>query len=131
MILLPREIYQILQIHLQACYPEEGCGLLAGDGKTAVRFYPVENELHSQTRYKMAPVAQIAAMLDIEDRGWNLLAIVHSHPHSAPYPSAIDVAEAAYPSAYTFILSLATNPPTHGLFQIKNGQISAVECAIV
>lgn len=98
---------QILE-QLQACYPLEGCGLLAGDAAagwvTAV--YPIENSLHSPTAYKMDPAQQIQAMLDLEARGWQLLAIYHSHPHGPEIPSATDVALATYPEALYVIVSL-------------------------
>jgi proteasome lid subunit RPN8/RPN11 len=40
------QIEQII-LHLEACLPEEGCGVIGGrDGKAEVIF-PVTNELHS------------------------------------------------------------------------------------
>ena len=131
MLRIPADLYNQMINHLQECYPEEGCGLLAGQGDTAVAFYPIENELHSPTRYQMAPAAQIEAMLDLEEKGWELLALFHSHPHSAAYPSPTDVKEAAYPDTYCLIVSQQVSPPHAALFQIKNNEIFTMTLLIV
>jgi len=97
---------QMLQ-HLQAEYPLEGCGLLAGDGMgwvTAV--YPIRNILQSPTNYEMDPRQQIQAFLDIEANGWQMVAIFHSHPQGPESPSPTDIALAFYPEAAHIIVSL-------------------------
>jgi proteasome lid subunit RPN8/RPN11 len=93
--------------HLQAEYPLEGCGLLAGreDGwVTAV--YPIHNILQSPTNYEMDPRQQIQAILDIEANGWQMVAIFHSHPQGPEHPSPTDIALAFYPDAAHIIVSL-------------------------
>ena len=107
---------QILD-HLQACYPLEGCGLLAGNvaGRvTAV--YPIDNILQSPTAYEMNPHQQIQAMIDLEAQGWQLVAIYHSHPHGPERPSPTDIALAFYPEAIHVIVSLKerTQPIVRG-----------------
>ncbi len=108
MLTIERPLLNQLIDHLQACYPLEGCGLLAGDAEmgwvTAV--YPIENSLHSPTAYKMDPAQQIQAMLDLEACGWQLLALYHSHPHGPEVPSATDITLATYPEAIYVIVSL-------------------------
>jgi proteasome lid subunit RPN8/RPN11 len=42
----------------------------------------------------------------------------HSHPRSAPSPSATDRAEASYPDHLYLIVSLAQDPPEVGLFSL-------------
>ena len=93
--------------HLQACYPLEGCGLLAGDERGRVTaVYPIENSLHSPTAYEMEPKQQIEAMLALEAAGWQLLAIYHSHPQGPETPSLTDIAHAFYPEAAHVVVSL-------------------------
>lgn len=93
--------------HLRACYPLEGCGLLAGNEMgTVTAVYPIENVLHSLTAYEMDPQQQIEAMLALEAAGWQLLAIYHSHPQGPELPSATDIAQAYYPEAMHIIVSL-------------------------
>ena len=85
------------------------CGLLAGtalDGVGQVKIaIPVSNALHSPVRFRMAAEEQLAAFLHIEELGFELLAIYHSHPHGPASPSSTDLAEAFYPEALTLIWS--------------------------
>ena len=83
--------------HVLACLPEEGCGLLAGSAGLANMAIPVENQSHSPNRFRMAPAAQIEAMLRVEKLELELMAIFHSHPNGPEGPSATDLADAAYP----------------------------------
>lgn len=108
MLTIERPLLNQILNHLQACYPLEGCGLLAGDGETGwvTAVYPIENSLHSPTAYQMDPTQQVQAMLDLEARGWQLLAIYHSHPHGPELPSVTDVTLALYPEALYVIVSL-------------------------
>jgi proteasome lid subunit RPN8/RPN11 len=103
----------ILQ-HLRAALPNEGCGLLATveDPGTSrvVRFYPGENIDRSATRFTMDPRQVMAAMDEIEARGWRLGGIVHSHPRTPATPSPTDLREAYYPEALLVIASFAAAP---------------------
>ena len=97
---------QMLQ-HLQAEYPLEGCGLLAGDEMGRVTaVYPIRNILQSPTNYEMDPQQQIQAFLDIEANGWQMAAIFHSHPQGPDHPSPTDIALAFYPEVSNIIVSL-------------------------
>ncbi|GJM42002.1 MAG: peptidase [Ardenticatenaceae bacterium] len=122
---------QILN-HLQDCYPEEGCGLVAGDALGRVTaVYPIENSLHSPTRYQMNPQQQIEAMLDLENKGWQLVAIYHSHPHSQAFPSETDIHLAFYPEAFTMIVSLADRKtPSVRLFQIEEQTVTEIKLTV-
>lgn len=115
---------QILD-HLQACYPLEGCGLVAGNDEgwvTAV--YPIENSLQSPTAYRMDPMQQLQAMLALEANGWQLVAIYHSHPQGPETPSDTDIKQAYYPESLTMIVSLQTrNKPVIRVFQIPGPTI--------
>lgn len=104
---LPRTFYEAMVDHVQAVYPQEGCGLLAGEENGRLtHHYPIHNQLQSQTAYDMEPTAQIQAMLHMEKQGWELLAIYHSHPHSPATPSPTDVAQAYYPDTIQLIITL-------------------------
>lgn len=119
--------------HLQACYPLEGCGLLAGDERgwvTAV--YPIDNILQSPTAYQMNPQQQIEAMLALEARGWRLIAIYHSHPQGPEHPSASDIRQAYYPEALTMIVSLKKQPePVVRVFQIADQSVAEKKMKVV
>ena len=91
--------------HVSARLPEEACGLLAGVGERVTAVYPVTNELHSRVRFLMEAQEQINAFIDIERRGWDILAIYHSHPTGPDRPSPTDLAEFAYPGCIYLIWS--------------------------
>jgi proteasome lid subunit RPN8/RPN11 len=57
-------------------------------------------------RYWMDSRQQLHIMRDIDGRGWELLAIYHSHPHSPARPSKTDKDLAGYPDAVYVIVSL-------------------------
>lgn len=42
-------------------------------------------------------------MFEIDEQGWEILAIYHSHPKGPPHPSPTDVAEAYYPESANLI----------------------------
>lgn len=86
--------------------PEEACGLLFGKGEQVEGVFPMTNILHSPNRYRTDPQEQYHLMKNMEDLGWDLLAIYHSHPQGPPYPSPTDVAEAYYPNAVYLIWGL-------------------------
>lgn len=126
MLTIERPLLDQLLDHLQACYPQEGCGLLAGDGATGevTAVYPIENTLHSPTAYRMDPTQQVQAMLALEERGWQMLAIYHSHPQGPEHPSATDVALAMYPEALHIIVSLQDRAaPVVRIFRIAGQDV--------
>ncbi len=117
--------------HAHAEYPLEACGLLGGWDGRVEKVYPLPNTERSPTRYLAEAQAQVDAMLEIEERGWKIVAIYHSHPNSPAYPSATDLAMAYYPDSLYFIISLADRErPVLRAFHIKEGQIEQVEVHI-
>ena len=108
--------------HLWEVYPQEGCGFLAGQGGRVTAVYPVPNRLASAVAFEMEPAAQINALLAIEQSGAELLAIYHSHPHTAAHPSPTDITAAAhYPEAGLFIVSLVDE--TAGYFVVGQDRV--------
>lgn len=131
-LVIKRSAYRAMLSQLQAVYPLEGCGLLAGNAGRVERQYPVDNALRSSTEFEMDPHQQLQAMLDLEDAGWELLAIYHSHPYGPPEPSATDVARAYYPEALQIIVSLADRErPSVRAFSVAGGQVEEVLLKIV
>lgn len=125
---LPSSIWRAIVEHMQAALPAEGCGLLAVPTVAtavvrAVRFYPGTNILRSPTRFVMHPREVQAALDDMERHGWQLGAIVHSHPTSPPSPSPIDLREAYYPDALMLIVSLGGDGPLLQAWRLeRNGK---------
>ena len=83
--------------------PLEACGLVAGKDNRSLKVFTISNSLQSQIRFKLDPQEQLDALLSMEEYGWDLLAIYHSHPAGPPYPSPTDISEAAYPEAVNLI----------------------------
>lgn len=102
--------------------PSECCGLIGGtrDG-TATNLYPLRNvAADTVVSYEAAPEDLFAAQRQMRDRGEQLLAIYHSHPHAAvPAPSETDVRMAYYPQAVYFIVGLAGPQPVIRAFRIS------------
>jgi proteasome lid subunit RPN8/RPN11 len=64
-------------------------------------------------------------MLDIDDHGWELGAIYHSHTRTRAYPSPTDTKLAFYPAALYIIVSLANEKaPDVRAFRIADGEVT-------
>ena len=129
---LPLALHKAMLQQLQGAYPLEACGIMAGRAHRVHRLYPVSNIRMSPTAYEMDPAEQLAAMIDLEQRGWELLAIYHSHPHGPQVPSSADVAQAYYPEAAYVIVSLMDRHHPHArAFTIMSGQVAEIPFQIV
>lgn len=79
----------------------ECCGLVAvetgpdDDVKTATRVYRAENIHASALKFEIDPMEQYRLNREIEDQGWEIGAIYHSHVRTEPKPSQTDITYAA------------------------------------
>jgi proteasome lid subunit RPN8/RPN11 len=108
---VPRAVYQQMLDHAFAELPLECCGLLAGKiegqyGEVA-RLYRLVNELASPVEYRSSPRSMFDACRDLSGHGWDVLAVYHSHPTTAPIPSAKDRATNYSEDVINLIISLA------------------------
>lgn len=121
---IPTTLFGEMQAQVGQCAPEEACGLLAGtptgDEILVEAVLLVENMLHSPVRFRMEPHAQLAALNWIDERGYILAGIFHSHPSGPPHPSATDLAEAFYPEVAYLIWY-----PEDGRWKCRAYRISA------
>ena len=119
--------YQKLLAHLHGLHPLEGCGLMAGRNGFVQSIYQITNRLNSPVAYEMDPAEQLAAMLDIEERGLEFLAIYHSHPRGPATPSSVDIKTNYYPETAQVIVSWSDpNHTTTRAFRIHGGEVSEV-----
>jgi len=108
-LLLSRKLANQILTHAQQNPETEICGLISSQNQHANRYYPIMNSAeNSGVRFQMDEQAQIAAMKEMRKQNEELLAIVHSHPHSDAIPSALDEQEHQYPDAFYLIVSLNT-----------------------
>jgi proteasome lid subunit RPN8/RPN11 len=125
---LTRELHDQMIAHAYVGLPLEACGLFAGverDGEAVVEhFYPTENEARSAKVYTVPGKAYLQSERDAEDRGWQLLGVMHSHTHTDAYPSPTDVAQAPDPEWHYVIVSLRDDLPSLRSFRIVDGQIT-------
>lgn len=118
--------------HARDDLPNECCGLVAADNGTAVKVFRAENSAASPLRYGLDPREQYRLMMEIEDNGWSLGAIYHSHTRSAAYPSQTDVNLAFYPDALYVIVSLEDDQsPDVKAFRIVDEKIDEVPLEIL
>ena len=87
--------------------PRECCGLLVGHGTVVEECVRSRNVDPNANRYEIDPVLHIATNRRLRGSGRAVIGAYHSHPHSAPQPSASDRAEAYYPDFVWVIVSLA------------------------
>lgn len=128
MLRLTRELHDEMVAHAYVGLPLEACGLFAGteqDGVATVRhFYATENEARSAKVYTVPGKAYLHADRDAEERGWQLLGVMHSHTHTDAYPSPTDVAQAPDPGWHYVIVSLRDDLPSLRSYRIVDGEIS-------
>lgn len=123
MVITRVQVEEMIQ-HARAGFPNEACGLIASRDGRAVKVYCLENAEESPVTYRMDSGEQLRAMLEIDDKGWDLGAMFHSHTRTRAYPSATDVRLAFYPDTLYVIVSLA-DPATPDVraFRIEEGRI--------
>ena len=131
MIELTRAFYDQIVAQAQAEFPKEACGLVAGKDGRPVKVFPMRNADNSPVTYRLEPKEQFEVFNQIDEEGWDLYAIYHSHTHSDAYPSETDRRQAFYPEARYLLVSLADreNPVLRG-FRIQQGDVSEEEVKI-
>jgi len=113
--------------------PDEACGLLAGPpgtGRCEV-FYPCRNAAASSKVYTIDPRDHLRADRDADERGLEIIGVMHSHTHTEAYPSPTDVAQAPDPGWHYVIVSLRAEEPTLRSFRIVDGEIAEEPVAVV
>lgn len=126
MLTFPIREYARMIAALQAAWPAEGCGFLAGaDGRVSA-VYPVANQLARPDAFRMAGREQVEALLAIEAAGLELLAIYHSHPAGKAQPSSVDIAAQEYDVAQVIVsLQDRLQPVTRG-YRLAGGEIQEI-----
>ncbi len=112
----------------------EVCGLVAitTDGeRAATRVYRARNVHESPMKFEIDPKELLDLHSAIEDEGWELGAIYHSHVRSPPHPSQTDVNFAAsWPGVEWIIVGLkAGSEPEVRSYLIDGGVIEEVPIA--
>ena len=75
----------------RSALPNEACGILVGIKEEMLKFYPAANREASRSHYFLGPSEQLEIFREVEERGWELLGIFHSHLDTPAYPSQQDI----------------------------------------
>jgi [CysO sulfur-carrier protein]-S-L-cysteine hydrolase len=112
-------------------FPNEACGLIAGEDDVPVRVYPMTNANASSDTYRFDGREQFKVFDEVEERGWDIWAIYHSHTHSEAYPSETDIKLAFYPDSRYLLLSVADREqPVLRSFFIREGKVEEEEMTV-
>jgi proteasome lid subunit RPN8/RPN11 len=85
----------------------------------------------SPVTYRLDGREQLRVFDEIDEQGWELWAIYHSHTHSEAYPSETDVRLAFYPEARYILVSLTDREqPVMRSFSIVEGEVTEQELIV-
>jgi proteasome lid subunit RPN8/RPN11 len=139
---LPLPMYEEIVAHARDGLPNEACGVIAGEDGRPVRVYTMRNAERSPKVYRFDSREQLEVTNEIEEKGWDILAIFHSHTHTEAFPSPTDRAIAHtrdpitgeetpwFPGTRYLILSLAEQDPVLRAFNFVRGEPVEEEVAI-
>ena len=96
-IYLTRQHWAQMEADIASKAPEEACGFVVGAGQYSRLIIPVTNILHDAFRFRMDPEEELKAFLLAEEKGWDIIAIYHSHPNGISGPSITDYDELTFP----------------------------------
>jgi proteasome lid subunit RPN8/RPN11 len=128
---LDRIFFDEMVEHGLAAFPNESCGVLAGKEGRPVKFFAMTNRDASPVTYRLDPKEQLRVFDEMDEQGWDLLGIFHTHTHSEAYPSETDRAQAFYPEAEYLVMSLSDRAnPILRSFHIQDDEIVERELEI-
>ena len=135
MLRIPADAHRDLLAHLVDGLPDEACGLLGGrtegDITTVDAWYPSPNLSASSRIYTIDPKVHLRADRDAEDRGSELVGVVHSHTHTEPIPSPTDIAQAPDPAWHYVIVSFRLGAPVLRSWRIVDGVVTEEPVEVV
>jgi proteasome lid subunit RPN8/RPN11 len=107
-ITLPRAAVDEMLAHVQAGYPNEACGVLAGANGRVVKHYPAANASNTpETFSEIGSQELLHIWQEIDGHDWTFFAYYHSHPRTPAYPSPRDIRFAqGWPGTLYIIFSL-------------------------
>lgn len=123
---LPAAVLRAIRSHACDAAPDECVGVLFGHGERVVRSVVLPNRAATpRTRFFADPQGLFDALEGADARGETLLAVYHSHPQGAAFPSATDIA-----AAQGSPLHLIVTPEAVRAFRISGADVAEVtlEC---
>ena len=123
--------------HAREDLPNECCGILAGPDGEAVKGYRMTNVEASPFRFSMDPGELVSVDSEAGDKGWELIAIYHSHTQSEAYPSDTDVRIAGgtaqlWPDTkYVLVSLMDSDNPSVRIFRIEGSEVTEEALEVV
>ncbi len=112
-------------------FPNECCGVVAAADGVPAKVFAMKNADASPVTYRLDGKEQLQVFDEMEEHGWELWAIYHSHTHSDAYPSETDQRLAFYPEARYILLSLQDrDEPVIRSFFIREGEVTEEELIV-
>ncbi len=104
-------VREAILAHARTDQPHECCGLLLGAASRIVRAVAARNTATSPaTRYTIDPADHFVAIREARASGLEVIGAYHSHPRSAPRPSATDLTEAFGEFIYVIVGLVEAEP---------------------
>jgi proteasome lid subunit RPN8/RPN11 len=103
---------------------------ISPEADLVLEFHPTDNDAKSARVYTLNPKQHLLIERDAEDRGLEVIGVVHSHTHTEAYPSPTDVAQAPDPTWHYMIVTVKRGVPEPRSFRIINGEISETEISV-
>jgi proteasome lid subunit RPN8/RPN11 len=102
---IPAAVVDEMLAHARLESPRECCGLLIGTGRVVSRCVRARNDhVKAATRYLINPEDHFAAIRAARAEHLEVVGAYHSHPFSAPVPSATDIAEAQGGADFLYVI---------------------------
>jgi len=117
---MERSLVEEMLEHCRDGRPHEACGILGARDGRIVKVFRMTNASASPVRYSLDPHEQFVVYRKLDEKGWELGGVFHSHTRTAAYPSPTDVRLASEDVPYV-IVSLAHEPPEIRAFRIRKG----------
>lgn len=121
-------VLDAIAAHARAEAPRECCGLLIGAAERIAEAARAANIADEPERhYVVDPAAYFAALRRCRGTSASVIGAYHSHPRSAPEPSATDLAEAFRDFLYVIAGPIAGPLPLEiRAYRLKDGNFRAV-----
>jgi proteasome lid subunit RPN8/RPN11/molybdopterin converting factor small subunit len=127
---IAREVVDGMVEHARREYPNECCGMLAGQNGGASVLHTMTNVEASPVVYRMDPREQLEFYNRLDRDGLEEVAAYHSHTHSPAYPSQTDVRLAHGYMTYVIVSLQDQTSPSVRAFRIDEGSVRELEVVV-
>jgi proteasome lid subunit RPN8/RPN11 len=92
-LLIPKELIDEINAHVENAYPEEGAGFLLGGDGEVTEIFALSNAREDEARrnrFLITPEDYLKAEVKAAELGVDLIGVFHSHPDCPNVPSEYD-----------------------------------------